>query len=384
MSAAVGATASITLLTAVPGSGKTLRLVQWMREALDRGEAVFVCNVNGLKLEGVIPFEDPREWQQLPPGSVLVVDEAQKWFRARAAGTKVPEYITAMETIRHAGIRLVLATQQPNYLDPHLRGLVGLHEHLKREAGKEAARIIRSDVVIDDPRNANPTRYDTETWHFPKECYALYQSAEVHTVKYVMPSKLKRWALIFAVCGVMLLGGFGLVAKRAFWSEAAAADTRTDATRPGGEPVPMLSADRREKPPLTTDEYLERMVPRIAEAPFSAPIFDERQALAEPELYCMASHSLDDESVVSCSCLTEQGTRYLLPSHRCVEIARHGSSYNPFRRPSVPSQPAALAPAAPPPPRALVGVESDPANVGSDRQGEVWGRRPETYRAGGR
>ena len=98
MTAHIGNTASITLITGLPGSGKTLRAVKFCKEAVDRGEVLFVSNLNGLKLPH-IPFEDPRQWRELPKGAVLVIDEAQQFFRTRRGGD-APEYLTAMETIR--------------------------------------------------------------------------------------------------------------------------------------------------------------------------------------------------------------------------------------------------------------------------------------------
>ncbi len=41
-------TDSITLITGKPGSGKTLRAVRFICEAVDRGEQVFVTNLTGL------------------------------------------------------------------------------------------------------------------------------------------------------------------------------------------------------------------------------------------------------------------------------------------------------------------------------------------------
>jgi len=46
----------------------------------------------------------------------------------------------------------------------------------------------------------------------------------------------------------------------------------------------------------------------------------------------------------SCTCLTEQGTRYEITQPECRTVARHGQPYNPYKMPSVP--PAAM-PAAP-------------------------------------
>jgi zona occludens toxin (predicted ATPase) len=97
---------SITLITGKPGSGKTLRAVRFICEAVDRGEQVFVTNFMGLQLLYIL-FENPHEWQMLPAGSVLVVDEAQRFFWVRRGGDP-PLYIQVMETIRHLGVRLLL------------------------------------------------------------------------------------------------------------------------------------------------------------------------------------------------------------------------------------------------------------------------------------
>ncbi|KLC38144.1 zonular occludens toxin, partial [Xanthomonas perforans] len=132
----IGDTASISLLTGLPGSGKSLRIIQAIRYLMDKGAHVYVCNIDGISVPGTTPWADPHKWQGLPAGCILFVDEAQHFFPARRGGDPV-ETIKSMSTIRHDGVRLVLATQQPNYLDTYLRGLVGYHEHLLRQSGKQ-------------------------------------------------------------------------------------------------------------------------------------------------------------------------------------------------------------------------------------------------------
>lgn len=378
MSVALGQTASITLLTAIPGSGKTLRLVWWITEAIKRGELVYVCNVNGLKIDGVIPWDDPTDWQSLPPGSVLVVDEAQKYFRARRSG-EPPKYITAMETIRHEGVRLILATQQPNYLDAHLRGLVGLHEHMKRVEGKEQATIYRDNEAIEDVRSKTMhIKYDFEVWPFPIALYSCYDSAQVHTVGKVPSSKMQRWKKIFVGMGVALTLGVGLVV----WKISTAGDVTGTEPRSQlaatGEPSAFASfrSTEAKEPPLTTEEYLSRLVPRMVEAPYSAPIFDDREAVSEPDVYCMSSVG-DGDANASCTCLTEQGTRYRLDPLTCVTIARHGAPYNPFK--ALPdSQEFAAPPVSESETGKPVGLNGDPGAIGSGREGEMWGKKPLT------
>lgn len=379
---ALGHTSSITLITGLPGSGKSLRSVWWMRKLIADGEMVFHTNFTGLKVPGAMPWDDPKEWPKVPAGGILFVDEAQEFFRARRAGDP-PAYLTAMERIRHSGVRLVLCTQQPNYLDTHLRGLVGLHEHLIRENGKQAARIVRSNEVIDDVRaaskNAARKGLDTETWRYPKEVFDCYTSAEVHTVKYVMPSKLKRWGLVFAACAVVVLG-----VVLSMWNSVSSAGESPEASpEVASRPTGTIAADRNPEAqrPLTVEEYVERLVPRVALAPWSAPIFDGASPAAMPELFCMSSkHPTTGRE--SCTCLTEQGTRFRVGIGQCMDIARNGPAYNPFKEPPQPGTPGQLhrveETAVEP---VVVGIGTEPASVGAPEQGQVWGKAPETIRA---
>lgn len=379
MTDAIGTTASITLLTAIPGSGKSLRIVQWICEAIARGEHVFVSNLDGLNVEGFTPWDDPTKWQQLPAGAVLVVDEAQKFFRSRRSG-EPPAYITAMETIRHEGVRLILATQQPNYLDSHLRGLVGLHEHLKRVEGKDQSTIFRSDEVMEDVRSKNMAqKYDWEVWDFPKQYYGCYKSAQVHTVQPVESSKWKRWKRIFMVMGAAVVLGLALTVARC----SSAGESVAPALGPqlaAGTAQALPASRGGEAEPMSTEQYLQRMVPRIPEAFYSAPIFDDRAVQSEPAFFCMASGEGEGQAS-SCSCMTEQGTRYAVERKMCLDIARHGTPYNPFKAPTEPQAPAAAEAEPEAAPNAVAGVRSDPGDVGTPAGGEVWGRSPETLRA---
>lgn len=324
MKTAIAQTASITLLTGLPGSGKTLRTVHFIKEAIEAGELVFVTNLNGLKVSHA-PFEDPRDWEDLPSGSILVVDEAQQFFRSRRSG-EAPPYLTAMETIRHKGVRLVLTTQQPEYLDIHLRGLVGLHEHLVRENGKEAVRIYRHNEVMDNVRSARArSRYDSEVWKYPKALFDLYQSAEVHTVKRTVSAKMKRGLLLVGLVGVLLT----------------AAGVALSNVMGGDEPAPMGmvaegAGPQAGAPPRTTgtvtafataEDWAERFTPRVPQLPMSAPAFDGREVRAEPRIACGVG------ATMGCVCFTEQGTRYELDQLVCAELVQAGGVYDPFRAP---------------------------------------------------
>lgn len=323
---AIAKDASITLITAVPGSGKTLRVVWYIREALREGNQVFVCNVNGLISEGEwagwIPFEDPTKWEELPTGSVLVVDEAQQFFRA-ALGN-VPSYIAAMETIRHMGIRLILITQSPALIHTNIRALVGRHEHLVRENGKEASVLYRRNSVIDNVRSDKAlAKEDYTTWPFPKDCYGAYKSAEIHTVKRTVPHKHRR-AMIFGAIAVCIFGWvfFRVTGKFDTPEEAGL----IPAAQAAGAAAP--ASEGRNNAPRTAREYAEQFTPLIAEMPWTMPGAMDRPVQVQPTLVCMSS-GYDGQD--GCSCMTEQGTLYTIELDRCVHIARYGPAYNPYK-----------------------------------------------------
>lgn len=322
-------TASLQLLTGLPGAGKSLRLVDRIIQDQAAGRLVYVCNVNGLQVEGVMPWEDPMKWQDLPTGSTLYVDEAQEYFPARRSGDPRDE-VRALSKVRHSGIQIVLVTQRPTYLDAYVRGLVGMHEHLLRKDGAEKSYIFRMNEVMEDPQSLRArVKADTETYRFRPELYKFYKSAEIHTIKYKMPARTKRGIMI--ACGavaLLLMGASGFIRDQ--WNMRH--PDKPGTTQPAGvalaERASILPATPRaqEREPLTLEEYTQRQVPRIATQPWSAPIFDGRQAVAEPKIICASTED-------SCTCMTEQATRYRTTIDDCRYMARWGSAYNPFKMP---------------------------------------------------
>lgn len=55
---------------------------------------------------------------------------------------------------------------------------------------------------------------------------------------------------------------------------------------------------------------------------------DGREVKSEPRLYCMASGEGIDQT---CTCLTEQGTKWQIRIDQCVQMARWGPAYNPYK-----------------------------------------------------
>jgi len=105
-----------------------------------------------------------------------------------------------------------------------------------------------------------------------------------------------------------------------------------------------------EKPRFRDDaDYAKQHLPRFATMPWTARIFDDRQASADPQVFCMSSNPGPDAAgndvEHTCTCLTEQGSYYEMELHTCRHVARRGQPYNPYRerrdqQQQVPVQPA--------------------------------------------
>ena len=228
---------SITLITGVPGSGKTLYCVSNLLRPLigstlavedDDGVTTvhprtIFSNINGLQLDhelidgngewkrvaGVSGFEGEHEqglhhWQEWArPGSVVVYDEFQKCWPPRPNGAAVPPDVQALDTHRHMGVDFILMTQNCLNVDRHILGLVDRHLHVRRVANLNMAVVYEWDhasrsLLYKNAMAKSPWRYD-------KSVFKLYKSAKAHTKqKRKMPSLV--WFVLAGAAGFAYLG----------------------------------------------------------------------------------------------------------------------------------------------------------------------------------
>ncbi|AXH76259.1 MAG: zonular occludens toxin [Inoviridae sp.] len=187
----------ITLITAVPGSGKTLFSISLIDEALKQNRPVFT-NINGLvkdKFPNSALLQDaPDDWRDCPNGSLVIYDEAQQahLYPSNAQRGKVEdERLTALETHRHGGYDLVFITQAPTFVHHHIRKLVGRHIHLYRARGVSGAVRYEWSHTCESPNDRREQeRAETTVWKFPKHYFPYYTSAVMHTHKFKIPIKL--------------------------------------------------------------------------------------------------------------------------------------------------------------------------------------------------
>lgn len=213
----------IFLITAVPGSGKSLTLVERIVEYVKEGRKVYtnlplkwsepsldpdvephlLIDPSG---KYVFPLPEHNDWQLLPQGSVVIYDEAQKIFPATAkAGIVNDDRLTGLETHRHYGYDIYFVTQDSTFVHHHIRKLVGAHIHLYRGSGASVVARYTWSHYVSDPNNREEQKRATlEMWKFPKHLFPFYHSSVEHTHKLKLPKKV-----LFLGCFILLLvGGF--------------------------------------------------------------------------------------------------------------------------------------------------------------------------------
>jgi zona occludens toxin len=194
----------ITLITGIPGAGKTLRAVELLQDALKSGRQCF-SDIEGLKLPGVMPA--PDDWRELPDGSYIVYDEChRRWPATGKPGPANNPIIDDLDTHRHKGFDFVLMTQWPTKVHHVVRGNVGAHHHIVRLSGASVGTIYKWQHVCgapDDRREKDTA--DSSVWKYPKQLYPFYKSSSLHTsaYKFRVPSKIK---LVLVVAGLIFAG----------------------------------------------------------------------------------------------------------------------------------------------------------------------------------
>lgn len=123
----------IKLITGTPGSGKTLFAVSEILEEAKKGRTIY-CDIDGLRIDGVMPIADDLDWRDTPEGSLVVYDEAQQndIFKAGRGALSDNQIVKDLEIHRHTGHDIIFITQSPIFMHNHIRQLVGEHMHLHR------------------------------------------------------------------------------------------------------------------------------------------------------------------------------------------------------------------------------------------------------------
>lgn len=200
---------AITLVTGVPGSGKTLWAVWSLLKEIKAGRRVVANGIKGLAIDHELWDDDMvREWHKhCQPNDVIVIDEVQRIWPPVSASVKATEDIEKLHVHRHYGVDIILITQHPNRMNKTIRDLVGRHVHVRRLFGGRRAMLYEWDST----HNPNSGLRDAvkHVWAYPKKVFELYTSAELHTKpKAVTPKALFILPVALIVAIVLAWKGF--------------------------------------------------------------------------------------------------------------------------------------------------------------------------------
>lgn len=316
----------VSLFTGLPGAGKTATLVKRILDLHkdEPGRPVFHFGINGLKEGLAIPLTEDmlHKWWELPPGSIICVDECQEdgtnpdqpvSLMPKDRGSP-PPWVQRITKVRHYGMSFLLTTQHPANMSAYVRRLVNLHVHsvIRSKGVRQTFTWMR---CVDDPDNRREKKMAEMSFaSLPKEVFDLYKSSSLHTMKVGVPR-------LFYIAGALMVA---LAFLAWYIPHRVRNDTHPVTSLVGSTPSAQAAADKSDL--LRIADYGKWMKPRVSGVPWSAPMFDHLEVKAQPRLYCVA---VDDGR---CSCNTEQGTRYEVPVKQCRQIVSDGM-YNPFQAP---------------------------------------------------
>ena len=338
----------ITLITGVPGSGKTLSVVSDLAKKVKKewaGRKIFTHGIPELMIHTEkIPeghtINDMNVWLQYPEnnGSVVIIDEAQNIFPPRSSGSKTPELVEWLHVHRHSGVDIILITQMPGRIDKQVRDLVGAHYHIHKTPLGVRMRYFW-DYCENSPKsgmkNARP-----EVYKFDKKAFGLYKSAEIHT-KVKTPKSRVLWVIPVALVvfgftsymGYSLLSGLGSSEKPAIENSPVSSvvdvpsgdlkKTVNDKSVVAGKEIGGQIAPSQNK--NLTEEMLKPKIDGLVE---SKPLYDSIRQVKQLE-YPVACISGGKSG---CSCYSSQGTIIKeIDKKTCNDYAKNGMPFNPYK-----------------------------------------------------
>ena len=337
--------ATFILRTGKPGNGKTLNTIKEVDEkAHKEGRTVYYCNVTNFKPDHPaikatwVEFDHPETWFDLPKNAIIVIDEAQTWFRVRPQGSKVPDYASRLEIMRKDGHELHVITQSPKLIDAHMRELCGLHLHYYRGRGGKIIKrwefdqpVMNVGERLDFP-DGQSTRITIDKTYFG--CYDSVKEGTEHHFKFRPPKAL----YVFLVCALLLAGAVWKVGQRYVTPEPEQAESVpvTELQQISPSRAPLMPSEML---PVTPEQYAAQMVPRIPDVASSAPVYDQiTQAQSFPKPFCVSTTDqemirrnhrrmtvkLRDGTPTGCRCNSQQGTRLDVSHEFCLSVVENG------------------------------------------------------------
>ncbi len=325
------------------GHGKTANAIDHLFKYRDQGRPCYVCNVKKFDYEktGCLPMtpEQFRDWMNfLPDGSAALIDEAyeHEMLPKRPPGAKVPLHVQEIAKHRHRGIDFIIVCQSPaRQIDDFVHDFIEWHTHCRKFYGLPIFRLKKFSYMERNPVKATAT---TTVWRLlPKRVKGVYVSTVEDTSEASVPWYF--WGLGIGLPAVCFFAWrqFHSV-EDSFKSKGASAVVATakaNGTEHGASATGEGTVADKPSAPTRESDYWAWLQPRIVGQPWTAPAYDRLSVPAQaPRIFCAATEAGEDaqgnQAERSCTCVTEQGTRYALEEKHCRMLAREGQ-YEPFR-----------------------------------------------------
>lgn len=323
----------ITLITGLPGHGKSLRLVAQLASDEYEGRPRFAHGIDGLDYEklGVSDFS-PTDWvTQLPDQSVAFIDECYKYYPSRSSHQRPPDYVEQFAEHRHRGLDFVMACQDPSQIDPFLRKLIDRHLHVRRNMGLGFTNIREFQGVHNAPGTdfAKKNAVTIQRWKFNKKLFSLYKSATAHTVKRRIPLKAYGAGLVVIAC-LVAIGN--LVAWGMSFNEDVQETPQITFSDPLGPSMPADYIPYEAVAALPGTEHWDRQLAAyqseyyagrmeaISGLEYTQSIYAEvMEPVTFPKPRCVLMRT-----VRRCVCHSQQGTRMVMQYKQCEWFAMNG------------------------------------------------------------
>ena len=305
------------LITGVPGTGKTAHVVDMLLD-MDQGRPLYVHGLNGLTLPHT-PCDASKWHEDVPDGAILVIDEVQEVWRPRGPSHQPSDAVKALEKHRHRGVDIIMTTQRPSLVDSNVRGLVGRHIHL-RDTG------WLGRWMYEWPECSENLAWKTcalkRKYKLPSRAFAHYKSASIQTERIKGRSPWLMMGLGFLALAALV----AFVIYRSFAARAA-----VPKVEPTQTPMMASSGKAVASGPLTAAAMRASFVPRLLDAPETAPAYDELRKVVRMRRviggYCRNGEG--------CRCFDQDGLDPGIPAAACFELVRN-PRFDPYREPVAP------------------------------------------------
>ncbi len=333
---------SLTLITGIPGAGKTLFAVSMLKKEIEKNMSLpadeqikIYCDITGLKITDI--EQPPIDWQTTPPKSLLIYDEAQfhKEFKP-ARGVSPYPFIENLTIHRKTGHHIWYITQDPKRLHSNILEMVEKHYHLERPYGAKLATIYQFRGAERTPksRSAKDRAERQLLFNYDKSLFDLYESSQVEDgIKLRLPKQILFWI------GILLVIVYFII-KMVFFNDT----NKQLVNKLQGKPEPssqQSSSLLDMSPSNTSDNLLSTLQQQSSQSNQSTnqlsqqSIESVQQLLISAQQYQQAEQVRPAMVIVSennCSVTNAYGQRLDLTSEQCQQIANKPLQISYLRR----------------------------------------------------